>query len=78
MKAGGAVSPSTAPSAADVGADTLSLKQALEPVLHDVRPADAGVAAAGRMIVTEALAGKPISAATTAPYGCSIKYKSPA
>ncbi len=24
----------------------------------------------------EALAGKPISAATTAPYGCSIKYKS--
>ena len=25
----------------------------------------------------EALAGKPISAATTAPYGCSIKYKSP-
>ena len=57
--AGGAVSPSTAPSAADVGADTLSLKQALEPVLHDVRPADAGVAAAGRMIVTEALAGKP-------------------
>ena len=28
--------------------------------------------------LTEALAGKPISAATTAPYGCSIKYKSPA
>ena len=26
----------------------------------------------------EALAGKPVSAATTAPYGCSIKYKSPA
>ncbi|RYF40903.1 MAG: thioredoxin family protein, partial [Comamonadaceae bacterium] len=24
----------------------------------------------------EALAGKPISAATTRPYGCSIKYKS--
>ena len=28
--------------------------------------------------LAEALAGKPISAATTAPYGCSIKYKSPA
>ena len=28
--------------------------------------------------LTEALAGKPISAATTQPYGCSIKYKSPA
>ena len=25
--------------------------------------------------LAEALAGKPISAATTAPYGCSIKYK---
>jgi hypothetical protein len=25
----------------------------------------------------EALAGKPISAATTRPYGCSIKYKNP-
>ena len=28
--------------------------------------------------LSEALAGKPISAATTQPYGCSIKYKSPA
>ena len=28
--------------------------------------------------LAEALAGKPISAATTPPYGCSIKYKSPA
>ncbi|MBV7542915.1 thioredoxin family protein [Acidovorax sp. sic0104] len=26
--------------------------------------------------LSEALAGKPISAATTQPYGCSIKYKS--
>jgi hypothetical protein len=26
--------------------------------------------------LSEALAGKPISAATTRPYGCSIKYKS--
>jgi hypothetical protein len=28
--------------------------------------------------LAEALAGKPISAATTRPYGCSIKYKSAA
>ncbi|MCO4093967.1 MAG: thioredoxin family protein [Acidovorax sp.] len=28
--------------------------------------------------LAEALAGKPLSAATTQPYGCSIKYKSPA
>jgi hypothetical protein len=28
--------------------------------------------------LSEALAGKPISAARTQPYGCSIKYKSPA
>ena len=28
--------------------------------------------------LSEALAGKPISAATTRPYGCSIKYKSAA
>jgi len=28
--------------------------------------------------LSEALAGKQISAATTQPYGCSIKYKSPA
>lgn len=28
--------------------------------------------------LAEALAGKPPSAATTQPYGCSIKYKSPA
>jgi hypothetical protein len=26
--------------------------------------------------LAEALAGKPISASTTQPYGCSIKYKS--
>ena len=26
--------------------------------------------------LSETLAGKPISAATTQPYGCSIKYKS--
>lgn len=25
--------------------------------------------------VREALAGKPLAAATTRPYGCSIKYK---
>ncbi len=29
-----------------------------------------------RQGLTEALAGKPLSAAATAPYGCSIKYKS--
>jgi hypothetical protein len=29
-----------------------------------------------RQAVAEATAGKPISAATTRPYGCSIKYKS--
>jgi len=29
-----------------------------------------------RQGLNEALAGKPISAATTRPYGCSIKYKS--
>ena len=29
-----------------------------------------------RQGLTEALAGKPISASTTRPYGCSIKYKS--
>ncbi|MEO7391578.1 MAG: thioredoxin family protein [Ramlibacter sp.] len=29
-----------------------------------------------RQGLSEALAGKPISAATTRPYGCSIKYKS--
>lgn len=28
--------------------------------------------------LSEALAGKPISSASTQPYGCSIKYKSPA
>jgi peroxiredoxin len=28
--------------------------------------------------VAEALAGKSLTAATTAPYGCSIKYKNPA
>ena len=28
--------------------------------------------------LAQALAGQPISAATTQPYGCSIKYKSPA
>ena len=28
-----------------------------------------------RQGLTEALAGKPLSAATTRPYGCSIKYK---
>jgi hypothetical protein len=27
-----------------------------------------------RAALGEALAGKPISAASTAPYGCSIKY----
>jgi hypothetical protein len=27
-----------------------------------------------RAAMGEALAGKPISAASTAPYGCSIKY----
>ena len=27
--------------------------------------------------LAEALAGKPLSAATTQPYGCSIKYKTP-
>jgi hypothetical protein len=26
--------------------------------------------------VAEALAGKPLTASTTRPYGCSIKYKS--
>lgn len=29
-----------------------------------------------RQAVAEATAGKPVSAATTRPYGCSIKYKS--
>ena len=29
-----------------------------------------------RQGVAEASAGKPLSAATTRPYGCSIKYKS--
>ena len=29
-----------------------------------------------RQGLDEALAGKPLSAATTRPYGCSIKYKS--
>jgi peroxiredoxin len=29
-----------------------------------------------RQVVREALAGQPIRAATTRPYGCSIKYKS--
>jgi hypothetical protein len=28
--------------------------------------------------LAEALAGKSLTAATTAPYGCSIKYKNPA
>jgi hypothetical protein len=28
--------------------------------------------------LSQALAGQPIAAATTQPYGCSIKYKSPA
>lgn len=29
-----------------------------------------------RQGLNEALAGKPISASTTRPYGCSVKYKS--
>jgi len=31
-----------------------------------------------RQALAESLAGKPVSAATTRPYGCSIKYKSAA
>jgi hypothetical protein len=29
-----------------------------------------------RQAIAETSAGKPVSAATTRPYGCSIKYKS--
>jgi hypothetical protein len=29
-----------------------------------------------KQAVSEALAGKPLSAASTRPYGCAIKYKS--
>ena len=47
--------------------------------LPSARPADIEKATNYVKVgLAEALAGKPISAATTAPYGCSIKYKSPA
>ena len=42
--------------------------------IEDIRKATNYV----RQGLAEALAGKPISAATTRPYGCSIKYKSAA
>lgn len=47
--------------------------------IPSARPADIEKATNYVLVgLAEALAGKPISAATTAPYGCSIKYKSPA
>lgn len=47
--------------------------------IPSTRPADIDKATNDVKVgLGQALAGKPITAATTAPYGCSIKYKSPA
>jgi hypothetical protein len=42
---------------------------------RSANPADAKVANNYvRAALTEALAGKPVSVASTTPYGCSVKY----
>ena len=47
--------------------------------IPSTRPADIDKATNDVKVgLGQALAGKPITAATTAPCGCSIKYKSPA